>query len=159
MRIRSVLVATAALAVVAAAPSMPSVEAADTVVTPAHYAQGGMGPGGVGMGIWGIPQGSAMSGMMAPMGPGMMMMGRGMMMGPGMMMGQRVLPQRDLSAEDVRNVFERQLAWLGNERLKVGTVEEKDDGTIVAEIVTAKEGALVDRLRFDRHSGLITRVN
>lgn len=45
-----------------------------------------------------------------------------------------------------------QLAWQGNPNLRVGDVEETDDDTIVAEIVT-QDGTLVQRLRVDRHTG------
>ena len=97
------------------------------------------------------------------MGPGQTpMMGEGQMpmMGPGQtpMMGQGMSPgmmqplAKDLSASDVQHMIEHRLAWQGNPNLKVGKVEEKDDHTIVAEIVT-KEGSLVQRLEVDRHRG------
>jgi hypothetical protein len=107
---------------------------------------GMMGPGMMGQGTW--------PGMMMGMGPGMM--GRGMM-GPGMMgqgMGpgpMTALPQ-DLSVENVRHMLEHQLAWQGNPNLKLGKVEEKDEDTILAEIVT-QDGSLVQRLQIDRHTG------
>ena len=91
------------------------------------------------------------------LGPGMM--GRGMMMGAGMMgqgMGPRsmtALPQ-DLSIENVRHMLEHQLAWQGNPNLKLGKVEEKDEDTIVAEIVT-QDGSVVQRLQVDRHTGMM----
>ncbi len=96
-------------------------------------------------------------GQMPMMGQGQMpMMGRGMMgqgMGPGMM---RPLA-KDLSASDVQHMMEHRLAWQGNPNLKVGKVEEKDDHTVVAEIVT-KEGSLVQRLEVDRHRGSVRPV-
>src|SRR5690606_37215435 len=133
------------------------------------------GPQGWGMspGMMGCPMGGG------SLGPGMMdqWMGHGMMMGPGMMgsgmmgpsmtgqgmgrgmmMGRgmqgalpRALPS-DLSADQVRHMFGHELAWQGNPNLKLGTVEETDDDTITAEIVT-QDGGLVQRLIVDRHTG------
>ncbi len=89
------------------------------------------------------------------MGQGQMpMMGQGQMpmMGQGMSPGMMQPLAKDLSASDVQHMIEHRLAWQGNPNLKVGKVEEKDDHTIVAEIVT-KEGSLVQRLEVDRHRG------
>jgi hypothetical protein len=114
-------------------------------------------------------------GQMPMMGQGQMpMMGHGMMrqgMGHGMMrqgmggqgkmapgMGPRVVPIKHLSTDDVRHFLEHRLEGQGYKRLKVGPVEEKDNGTIVAEIVTA-EGSLVQRLEVDRHTGLIKQID
>ena len=118
---------------------------------PGMMGQGQMGPGyGMGPGMMG-------QGQMGPgygMGPGMMgqgqmgpMMGQGQM-GPGMM---RPLPE-DLSTAQVRHMMEHQLAWQGNPNLKVGKVEDKDDDTIIADVVT-QDGSLVQRLEVDRHTG------
>ena len=41
---------------------------------------------------------------------------------------------------------------LGNTNLKLGKAEEKDADTIIAETV-AKDGASVQQLEFDRHTG------
>ena len=113
----------------------------------------GMGPGyGMGQGMgpgYGMGQGMGPGyGMGQGMGP---MMGGGMRgqgMGPGMMRPLR----QDLTAADVQHMMEHRLAWQGNPNVKVGTVEEKDDDTIVAEIVT-QDGSLVQRLEVDRHTG------
>ena len=89
------------------------------------------------------------------MGQGQMpMMGSGQMpmMGQGMSPGMMQPLAKDLSASDVQHMIEHRLAWQGNPNLKVGKMEEKDDHTIVAEIVT-KEGSLVQRLEVDRHRG------
>ncbi len=89
------------------------------------------------------------------MGQGQMpMMGQGQMpmMGQGMSPGMMQPLAKDLSASDVQHMIEHRLAWQGNPNLKVGKVEEKDDNTVVAEIVT-KEGSLVQRLEVDRHRG------
>ena len=64
---------------------------------------------------------------------------------------------RDLTADDVRERLDRQLAWLGNPRLKLGTVSETDEDKIIAEIVT-QDGSLVQRLEVDRHSGALRQV-
>lgn len=69
-------------------------------------------------------------------------------------MGQAV-PQRlaeDLTAADVREMMEHRLAWSGNPNVKVGKVEERDDDTIVAEVVT-QDGSLVQGLEVNRHTG------
>ncbi len=62
----------------------------------------------------------------------------------------------NLSTDDVRNYFERSIAWQRNPRLKVGDVKEKDADTIVADIVT-KENSLVERFIVNRHDGLFRR--
>jgi hypothetical protein len=104
---------------------------------------GMMGPGMMGMG----------PGMM---GPGMMGMGQGMMgqgmMGPGMMMGQQA--NLNLTANDVKTYFERWVAMSGNPRVKVGTVTERNDNTITADIVTTDKDALVQRFAVDRNTEL-----
>ena len=95
-------------------------------------------------------------GMGQGMGPGMMGQGQ---MGPGYGMGQGMtqpLPQ-DLSADDVKHMIEHQLAWQGNPNVKVGNVQEKDDDTIVAEIVT-QDGSLVQKFEVDRHTGWMQPV-
>jgi hypothetical protein len=137
----------------------------------------GMGPGMMGQGMMGPSQGYGYGmgpGMMGQgygpgqgMGPGMMGPGQGYApgygMGPGMMapgagpqpgygMGPAPNPDADLSADDVRARIERNLAWHGNPRLKVGDVTETDEDTITADIVT-KDGSLVQRFMVDRHNG------
>jgi hypothetical protein len=125
----------------------------------------GMGPGMMGPGIQqmpGMPGQGMGSGMM---GPGGMhgMMGQGMpgMMGPGMggqgMMGgqgpgMRVTPSEHLTTDDVTHFLGHFLERHGNPRLKVGDVQEVDEDTIVAEIVTVDD-SLVQRWRVDRHTG------
>lgn len=83
---------------------------------------------------------------------GISMMGRGQM-GPGMMQPLR----EDLTAKDVKRMMEHRLTWAGNPNVKVGKVEEQDDGTIIAEIVT-KEGSLVEKMKVDRHTGIMQPV-
>jgi hypothetical protein len=129
--------------------------------------QGQMGPGyGMGQGMTGQGQMGPGYGMGQGMGPGMgpgYGMGPGMtgqgQMGPGYGMGQGMtqpLP-RDLSADDVKHMIEHQLAWQGNPNVKVGNVQEKDDDTIVAEIVT-QDGSLVQKFEVDRHTGCMQPV-
>jgi hypothetical protein len=128
-----------------------------------------MGPGMMGPGM-----------MMGPhMGHGMMghgMMGHGMMMGrqmghgmrgPGMM-GSGIGPAwiygfpghmgRTLSVDDVTKILERRLAWHGNERLKLGAVDEKDYRTVTVEIMTVDD-SLVQRLEVDRRTGQIWQTD
>jgi hypothetical protein len=111
---------------------------------------GGMGPGmmqGGGMGP-GMMQGGGM-------GPGMMQGG----MGPGgsAIFGTRVTPMMNLSVDDVRGYLAVQLDRLNNKRLKVGDIKS-EDGTITADIVTI-DNSLVQRLKVDRHTGIIEYQN
>ncbi len=110
----------------------------------------GMGRGhGMGHGMMGFGHGMGRGhGMMGHPG----MMGRGGMRGcgPGATGGASV--DKELSVEDVTKILEGRLAWRGNDRLKVGKVVEKDEKTIIAEIVTVDD-SLVKRLEFDRRTG------
>ncbi|ANK82842.1 MAG: hypothetical protein TEF_20085 [Rhizobiales bacterium NRL2] len=128
---------------------------------------GGQGPGMMGGGH-GMMHGQ---GMMGGQGPGMMGGGHGMMhgqgmmggQGPGMIMGQGMGPgmmggagmmalRQDLTVDDVRHILGHHIEWRGNPNLKLGTVEETDEDTITAEIVT-QDDSLVRRLEIDRHTG------
>ncbi len=92
------------------------------------------------------------------MGPGMMGYGMGPgMMGQGMRPGMMQPLRQDLSAKDVEHIMEHRLSWNGNPNVKVGKVEEKDDDTIVVEIVT-QEDSLVQKLEVDRHTGWMQRA-
>jgi hypothetical protein len=62
-----------------------------------------------------------------------------------------------LSAADVTYNLERLVAARGNPRLKVGSVADKDAGTITGEIVTT-DGSLVERYEVDKRSGLAKLV-
>jgi hypothetical protein len=77
------------------------------------------------------------------MGDGMIGGGMGSMM---------ARTDKDLSPEQVRDILEGQIAWTGNKRLKVGGVEQKDDETYIAEIVTVDD-SLVQRLEVNRSTG------
>ncbi len=104
---------------------------------------GKMGRGMMGHGMTGFSRGKGHA-------PGMMGRAGTTGCGPGAMGGSSV--DKELSVEDVTKILEGRLAWRGNDRLKVGKVEEKDEKTILAEIVTVDD-SLVKRLEFDRRSG------
>lgn len=90
------------------------------------------------------------------MGKGMM--GAGMMQGGmGALFGSRVTPMMNLSVDDVRGYLAVQLDRLNNKRLKVGDIKS-EDGTITADIVTV-DNSLVQRLKVDRHTGIIEYQN
>lgn len=100
-------------------------------------------------------------GMMMQQGPGF---GPGMMMqksrgfGPGnCAYGQTQALATPLTVDDVRENMEQHLKWRGNDRLKVGTVSEKDDNTISAEIVTVDD-SLVRKIEVDKTTGRFTPV-
>lgn len=151
----TITAAAAAIALAAAAYSAPSI---------AHGPGGGYYQGGPGMmGHMGYGMGGP--GMMG--GPGWGMgrgMGRGM--GPGMAgygpgaFGDCPMLQaaqgREVTVDSVSAFLEHRLDMWGNERLKLGEVSEQGEDTIVGEIVT-KDGSLVERLVFDRHTGRVLR--
>jgi len=66
--------------------------------------------------------------------------------------GPRWGADKDLSVEQVKDIIEGKIAMRGNENIKVGKVEAKDDDTVIAEIVT-KDGSLVQKVAVDRDSG------
>lgn len=118
----------------------------------AHYSGGGAGMTGYGMG----------HGMM--MNPGMMNMMMGGM-GPAMM-GAAGAPctdaagvagGKDLTLEDAQKAAEQRVKWMGNERLKVGSVEKSGEDAYVAEIVTL-DNSLVDKFEIDRKTGFMHPV-
>ena len=75
----------------------------------------------------------------------------------GALLGSRVTPIMNLSTEDVRSYLTTQLDGLNNKRLKVGDIKA-EDGTITADIVTL-DNSLVQRLKVDRHTGIIEYQN
>lgn len=117
---------------------------------------GGWGRGMMGRGGYGPGQGYG--GGYGPgyaMGPGMM--GGGF--GPGMM-GQGGWDEAEdlnLTVEQVTRRFERRLALHANNRVKLGSVTEKD-GAILVDIVTTDNGGLVHRLAIDRKTGVMRPV-
>jgi hypothetical protein len=80
-----------------------------------------------------------------------MMRGRGM--GPALLYGPAA---EGITVERARIMLEGVLAWHGNPRLKLGTVEEQNGSTIVAEILTVDD-SLVQKLAIDRATGAFRR--
>jgi hypothetical protein len=68
--------------------------------------------------------------------------------------GQRDL---NLSADDVKNHFDRALGWQGNPHVKLGMVQATDADHFSVDIVT-QDNSLADRLLVDRHTGFISRA-
>ena len=87
------------------------------------------------------------------MGPHSMMRSRGV--GSALLYG---LPAEGITVERARTILEGVLAWHGNPRLKLGTVQEQNEDTIVAEILTVDD-SLVQRLAIDRATGTFGRVD
>jgi len=128
------------------------------------FGKGGNGPGcGSGYGMMQHGQGYGPGMMQGQMGQGYMghgQMGQGY--GPGMMQGKRdgancpygqaQALATPLTVDDVRANLEQHLQWRGNDRLKVGAVTDKDDKTIVAEIVTVDD-SLVRKIEIDKATG------
>lgn len=133
----------------AAATILASSLAAPTVAT--AHGWGGMPP-------YGAVLGPAMMGGCGMMGPGYGMMRPGYsMMPPGYgPMATFFAPPPRMSAGNLKASLERWVAASGNPRLRLGGVTE-DAEAVVAEVVTT-EGALVDRLRIDKRSGLVQRM-
>ncbi len=103
----------------------------------------GMGPGMMGYG----------------MGPGMMGYGRGYgMMGPGYGYYQRYrLPHQRLKEQDAKEIVENYLNSTRNPNLKLGKI--KDEGyAFEAEIVTKKNGSLVDKVLVNKNTGWMRSV-
>lgn len=94
----------------------------------------------------------------------MMMSGQAGMAMPGMMGGPAVLlgspsgAPEEMTEDRVRVLLERQLAALGNPRLKLGEIGTSADGSVTAEIVTV-DGSLVQKLAFNRYPGLVRQVD
>ncbi|MEJ1993692.1 MAG: hypothetical protein P8X75_00580 [Limibacillus sp.] len=96
---------------------------------------------------------------MQMMDPGMMhqgmMMHPGTMMQPGMMaprLGWPLAVPRALTLEEVQEALERLLRQTNNPNIKLGLVEQADDESFRATVVT-QEGSLVQTLSIDRFSG------
>jgi hypothetical protein len=86
------------------------------------------------------------------MGPGMMMGGPGAMGAAQNCPRYQAFSGQEITVDSVRGFFEQRLAWHANPNLKVGEVTQRDDKTIVADIVT-KDGALVNRIGVDKATG------
>ena len=110
-----------------------------------------------------------------PRGQGMMdrghgMMGRGGMMHQGSDLGRGYGPQygpkdepqykqsqKPMEKNDAKGILENYLRSTRNPNLKLGKIEDKGP-VFEAEIVTKKEGALVDKIAVDKFSGWMRSV-
>jgi hypothetical protein len=81
------------------------------------------------------------------------MMRRGV--GPALLYGP---PTEGITIGRARTILQGALAWHGNPRLKLGMVEERDEDTIIAEILTIDD-SLVQRLAIDRATGTFRRID
>ena len=93
-------------------------------------------------------------------GPGMMEGpgGCGPCWGPGAAGGGGPGAQREdlkLSVDQVRKNMDGWLKRMGNARLKLGKVVERDADTITADVVTAEKDVVVQRYEVNRHSGFV----
>ena len=122
-------------------------------------------PGMMGMGQGRMMQGGMRG--MCPMMPGQGMMregmtGRGMMRGPGAGQGGWLYgipggqPQ-ETTPETARAWLEGQLEHHANPRLRIGSVERQQDGSVIAEIETV-DGSLVQRVTFNRYPGFVRQA-
>ena len=89
------------------------------------------------------------------MGGGYGMMGNGNFPCPGLAAANA--NAEPLSLEGAQKVIQQRLAWMGNDRLKLGKVEAKGETAFTAEIVT-KDNSLVEKLEIDRKTGFIRSV-
>jgi hypothetical protein len=105
-----------------------------------------IGPGGMQFGPSPMPSGANPAAM--PAGTSLPMAG---------LFGARVTPMMFLSVEDVRYYLTSALDRLKNKRLKLGAVTA-DEAAITADIVTV-DNSLVQRLKVDRHTGIIKYEN
>jgi hypothetical protein len=78
-------------------------------------------------------------------------------MGPAALYGIPPAAQEEMTPERVRAWLDRQLAWHGNPRLKIGQIVSAGEDTITAEIVTV-DGSLVQKLAFNRYPGLVRQI-
>ncbi|WP_139257576.1 hypothetical protein [Natronohydrobacter thiooxidans] len=120
---------------------------------------GEMAPGRMGRGMMrGDMMG--MDGMSAgPMirsGPQGHMGGHGL--GPDLLYGMPQAAPAEMTPARVETFLSHLLDHHANPRLKIGEITEADNGSIIAEIVTV-DGALVQRLAFNRHPGLFRQID
>jgi uncharacterized membrane protein len=78
-------------------------------------------------------------------------------LGPGPMWFDHFRQGPVLTLGEVRNGLERWLLNVGNPRLKIGNVSQKDGETITAEVITV-DNSLVERLDIDRRTGIIWQL-
>lgn len=149
------LAVTLTTATVYAGPYGP----ADTQWNYCPYCGSQLGPGG------GYNLGPGMMGPGYGMGPGMMGWGYGM--GPGMMHRgwgygpqygpQYQQPQEPMSEKDAKAILENYLRSTRNPNLKLGKIEDKGNA-FEGDIVTAKDGSLVDKVLVDKYTGWMRSV-
>lgn len=123
---------------------------------------GGPGAGrgfddGAGYGPWMMGRGGFGPGMMGYEGG----RGYGRGYGPGMMWGRDAAEGEDLNltVDQVKRQFERRLAIMGNDRVKLGPIVEKDANTITVDIVTTDKEGLVQRFSVDRKRGIMRWID
>ena len=117
------------------------ISALAATATLAHGPGNGQGQGmGMGMGQGYMHQGQ-----------GYMQQGHGMGQGYGDCFANQTL-DKPLTVDDVRANLEQRLQRQGNDRLKVGTVVDKGEKIIAAEIVTVDD-SLVRRIEIDKTTG------
>ena len=121
----------------------------------AHSAGNGYGPPP--QGGWYCPYGGPYQGGYG-MGPGMMGYGGYGMMGPGYgYYRQYRQPYRPLKEKDAKRIVENYLNSTRNPNLKLGEI--KDEGyAFEANIVTRKNGSLVDKVLVNKYTGWIRSV-
>lgn len=64
----------------------------------------------------------------------------------------------EMTPDKVQSLLQAQLDRLGNPRLVLGAIGEAPDGSIIAEIRTV-DGALVQKLAFNRFPGLVRQID
>lgn len=84
-------------------------------------------------------------------------MGDGMPGGDPLLYGSPHGTPEEMTPERVRELLEQRLDYHGNPRLALGEIEEAEDGSITAEILTI-DGSLVQKLAFNRYPGLVRQV-
>ncbi len=118
----------------------------------------GMMPGRVGEGMGSGMMGGMRSGMVGdrPMMQGHRGM-RGQGIGPGALYG---IPRdvTEMTPARVETHLSDLLERHDNPRLELGEITEAEDGSIIAEIVTI-DGALVQRLAFNRYPGVVRQID
>jgi hypothetical protein len=120
--------------------------------------QGMMGQRTMGQGAMG---GQGMPGTMPRQGVGPGMTGQMPMAMPGgdpLLYGSPHLTPEPMTPERVRELLQQRLDDHGNPRLQLGAIAEADDGSITAEIITT-DGALVQKLAFNRYPGLVRQLD
>lgn len=143
---RALSIASSAVLILAAVPALAQPKDDD------WGCERGYGPGMMGGGYGYGPGMMGRGGMME--GPG----GCGPCWGPGAAGGGGPGAQREdlkLSVDQVRNNMDGWLKRMGNARLKLGKVVERDADTITADVVTAEKDVVVQRYEVNRHSGFV----